>query len=113
MEKTNTGGDMNMETIGSIIDRLATVNNKMFIEQEKLYAIKRMSFEEFKTIYMNEKKLKELHDYFILASTLNLQRNAAIDEIDTRLVQMIKDCVAGKELDNGYNIQLKCKTEKL
>jgi len=101
------------DTIGSIIDKLITANNKMYAEQDRLYAIKRMTFDEFKTIYMNEKKLKELHDYFILASTLNLQRNASIDEIDTRLVQMIKDCVAGKELDDGSNIQLKCKTEKL
>ena len=103
-----------METIGAILDRLITANNKMFMEQEKLYVIKRMPFEEFKNIYLNnEEKLKELHDFFILASTLNLQRNAAIDEIDTRLVQMITDCVAGKELNNGINIQLKCKTEKL
>lgn len=103
-----------METIGAILDRLITANNKMFMEQEKLYAIKRMSFDDFKKVYLNnEEKLKELHDYFILASTLNLQRNAAIDEIDTRIVQMITDCVEGKNLDNGQYIQPKCKTEKL
>lgn len=102
-----------METIGAMLDRLITANNKMFLEQEKLYAIKRMSFDEFKNIYSNEVKLKELHDYFILASTLNLQRNAAIDEIDSRIVQMIKECVDGNDLDNGSYIQPKCKTEKL
>ena len=36
-----------METIGAIIDRLATTNQKMFMEQEKLYSIKRMSLQEF------------------------------------------------------------------
>lgn len=103
-----------METIGAIIDRLCTANNKMFNEQEKLYFIKRMSFDEFKETYgSNDEKLKELHSYFTLATILNLQRNAAIDEIDVRLVNMIKDCVAGKELDNGANIQLKMKSEKL
>jgi hypothetical protein len=84
----------------------------MFNEQEKLYGIRRMTFEQFKERY-NGEKLKELYDYFILAATLNLQRNAAIDEIDVRLVQMIKDCVSGIDIDNGTNIQLKCKTEKL
>lgn len=102
-----------METIGAIIDRLITANNKMFMEQEKLYHIKRLSFDEFMDEYYNETKMKELHDYFVKAAVLNLQRNAAIDEIDQRLVQMIKDCVAGKELDDGNNIQLKMKSEKL
>jgi len=102
-----------METIGSIVDRLATINNKMFMEQEKLYVIKRMTFKEFKNKYNNENTLKELYDYFQKCAILNLQRNSAIDEIDTRLVQMIKDCVSGKELDDGSNIQLKCKTENI
>jgi hypothetical protein len=100
-----------METIGAIIDRICTANNKMFMEQEKIYAIKRMSFDEFKDKY--EKNMKDLYDYFQKCAILNLQRNAAIDEIDVRLVNLVKDCVAGKELDDGSNIQLKCKTEDL
>lgn len=98
-----------METIGAIIDRLATVNNKMFITQELLYSIKRMSFEEFEKTY--QYNMKDLYEYFQKCAILNLQRNAAIDEIDVRLVQMIKDGLSGKELDDGNNIQLKCKTE--
>jgi hypothetical protein len=100
-----------METIGAIIDRLATTNQKMFMEQEKLYSIKRMSLQEFENTYKNN--MKELYDYFQKCAILNLQRNAAIDEIDVRLVNMIKDCVSGKELDNGSNIQLKYKTESV
>lgn len=101
------------DTIGSIIDKICTANNKMFMEQEKVYEIKRMTFEQFKLIYSNEEKLKELHDFFIKSAILNLQRNAAIDEIDTRLVKMIQDYSNGKELDDGSNIQLKYKTEKI
>jgi hypothetical protein len=103
-----------METIGSIIDRLVTANCKMFVEQEKLYSIRRMTFEQFKETYgNNDEKLRELHSYFHKAATLNLQRNASIDDIDKTLIGMIKTCVSGEELDNGRFVQEKCKTENI
>lgn len=98
------------DTIGSIIDKLVTANNKMFMEQEKLYHIRRQSFSEFMSEYFNETKMKELHDYFIKAADLNLQRNAAIDEIDLKIIEMVQSYLDGKDLDNGSFVQRKHKT---
>lgn len=97
------------DTIGSIIDKLITANNKMFMEQEKLYDIRRMNLEQFKERYGGD-KMKDLHDYFIKAADLNLQRNAGIDEIDLKIIEMIKACVGGQDLDNGCFVQRKHKT---
>jgi hypothetical protein len=80
------------------------------MEQEKLYAIRRMTFDEFQNKYSSESGLREIFEYFKKVSDLNIVRNAGMDEIDTRLVEMIKLCVSGEELDNGAYIQRKWKT---
>ena len=54
-----------VDTIGSLIDKLATVNQKMFLAQEELYVIRKMSFEEFKGIYgCNDEGLQKLYIAF-------------------------------------------------
>ena len=96
------------DTIGSLVDKLATVNLKMFNCQEFLYDIRKMTFEEFKEIYTREDNLLELYDIFKKACDLNFQRNQLIDEIDKSLIELVKAAVDGIDLSNY--VQLKHKT---
>lgn len=43
-----------MDSLGSIIDKLITVDMKMWNNQELLYEIRRMSFEDFEKKYFND-----------------------------------------------------------
>lgn len=73
------------ETLGSLIDKLQIVNLKMWFNQELLYEIRRMEFDEFKTKFIeNEKGTRELWDRLKKCCDLNVQRNDLIDEIDQR-----------------------------
>jgi len=96
------------DTIGSLVDKLATVDLKMFSAQEFLYDIRKMTFEEFKEIYTREENLLELYDIFKKACDLNFQRNQLIDEIDMTLIDLIKEATNGNDLSNY--LQLKHKT---
>ncbi len=77
-----------MDTIGGLIDKLFTVDMKMWYAQEDLYKIRKLTEEEFLTIYSNPENLKELYKTFKKGIDLNLQRNVIIDEIDEVLVKM-------------------------
>jgi hypothetical protein len=79
-----------METLGSLIDRLTTVNLKMWNAQEILYKIRKMSFDEFLSTYKSNEGMKELYDTFQKACDLNMQRNVLIDDIDKRIVDIVK-----------------------
>jgi hypothetical protein len=47
------------DTIGSLVDKLLTVDLKMWDNQEVLYKVRHMSFDEFKMSYIaNEKVMK-------------------------------------------------------
>jgi hypothetical protein len=99
------------DTLGGVIDKLFTIDTKMWNNQEVLYEIRRMSFEEYKEKYFNsEDGAKKLWNSLKLACDLNVQRNQLIDEIDTKIIDMIKCGLAGEELDNGSFIQKKHKT---
>jgi len=99
------------DTIGSLIDKLFTIDMKMWNNQELFYKIRKMSFKEFKERYFNsEENIKELWETFQKTIDLNLQRNKLIDEIDEKIVSLLKDAVNGKDLDDGANIQRKHKT---
>lgn len=98
------------DTVGSLIDKLSTVGFKMFNEQEKLYDIRRLSFEEFRDRYKTEKELKTLYDYFHKACDLNIQRNQYIDEIDQKLIDMLRAAMNGTNLNDTNFIQRKHKT---
>jgi hypothetical protein len=79
-----------MDTLGSLVDKLATVNNKMFDAQGVLYLIRKMKFEDFKEEFSSEQGMKMLWEQFQKAMDLNLQRNQLILEIDQKVVEMIK-----------------------
>ncbi len=95
---------LGMETLGSIIDRLVTVDMKMWYAQEDIYKIVRMDYEEFLERYgiPDSGGAVELYTSLQKAIDLNLQRNALIDEIDEEVDRQIKQ---GKG-----NVQRKHKT---
>ena len=99
------------DTLGSLIDKLFTIDTKMWNNQEEIYKIRKMDFEQYKQEYFtNEEGAKRLWDCLKKATDLNVQRNQLIDEIDQKVVTMISDAAKGLELDDGKNIQRKHKT---
>jgi hypothetical protein len=99
------------DTLGSLIDKLTTVDLKMWNNQEFLYEIRRMTFDEYKSKYFEtEDGAERLWNYLKKACDLNIQRNQLIDEVDEKVVEIIKDAVKGEDLDSGKFIQRKHKT---
>ena len=99
------------DTLGALIDKLFTADTKMWNNQEAIYEIRRMSFEEYKERYFkDEEGAKELWGVLKKACDLNVQRNQLIDEIDEKVVEIITDGLEGKSLDDGKHIQRKHKT---
>jgi len=99
------------DTLGSIIDKLTTADLKMWQNQELLYEIRRMTFDEYKAKYFNDEDgAKKLWDCLKKACDLNVQRNVLIDEIDGKIIEMIDAKLNGENLDDGKFIQRKHKT---
>lgn len=99
------------DTLGGIIDKLFTIDTKMWINQDLIYEIRKMSFDEYKAKYFtSEDGAKELWECLKKACDLNVQRNQLIDEIDQKIVEMIDAKVDGENLDEGKFIQRKHKT---
>lgn len=100
-----------MDTLGGLVDKISIVNLKMWNNQEILYDIRRMSFEEFKERFIkDDDKVLELFESLKKSCDLNVQRNALIDEFDIKLIEIIKSGLNGEDLDNGSNIQRKHKS---
>ena len=79
--------------------------------QEMLYEIRRMSFDDYKQKYFNnEDGAKKLWECLKKACDLNVQRNQLIDEIDEKVIEISKCAASGEELDAGKFIQRKHKT---
>lgn len=97
-----------MDTLGSLIDKLITVDMKMFYAQEDLYEIRKMSFEDFVINYGNEDGMRKLWTAFKKGMDLNLQRNDLIDELDQFLVKFGEAVRSANKLDSY--LQLKHKT---
>lgn len=98
------------DTLGGLIDKLFTVNTKMWFNQDLLYEMRRMTFDEFKEKYWsNEDGANQLWSILKKACDLNIQRNQIIDEVDEKVIEIIADGVAGKDLDNGKFVQRKHK----
>lgn len=93
-----------MDTIGGLVDKLITVDMKMWYAQEDFYKIREMTFDEFCVEYGDRDGMKTLWTQFQKGIDLNLQRNVIIDEIDELLVKM-----TGAK-DDGRYVQLKYKT---
>ena len=98
------------DTIGSLIDKLATVNQKLFMAQEELYIIRKMSFEEFKVAYgSDDEGLRKLHTAFKKNMDLNVQRQAMILEVDKKIAEII-EASKTQDLNNGTFVQDQHKT---
>jgi hypothetical protein len=99
------------DTLGNLVDKLCTVDMKMWNNQELLYEIRRMSFDEYKLKYFDsEDGAKKLWEVLKKACDLNVQRNQLINEIDSKLIEMMKALQTGEELDNGKFLQRSHKT---
>jgi hypothetical protein len=99
------------DTLGSLVDKLITVDMKMWNNQELLYKIRRMTFEEYKeTYFSSEEGANNLWIGLQKACDLNVQRNQIIDEIDEKIVNLVREAQSGVDLDDGKNIQRKHKT---
>jgi hypothetical protein len=99
------------DTFGGLIDKLITIDMKMWTNQEFLYESRRMTFEEFKETYIeSEEQKRELYDSIQKCCDLNYQRNQLIDEIDEKIVEIIQAGLDGEDLDVGKFIQRKHKT---
>lgn len=99
------------DTLGSLVDKLTTIDLKMWNNQEMLYEIRRMTFEEYRAKYFDtEEGAQKLWECLKKACDLNVQRNQLIDEVDEKVIEIIKDAVSGSDLDSGKFIQRKHKT---
>jgi hypothetical protein len=102
-----------VDTLGSLVDKLCTVDLKMWNAQEDLYKIRRMTFEEFYAEYGSYSKMKELYDVFKKSCDLNYQRNQLIDEIDLHFGRVVTNRVRhsmGLDSELVETVQLKHKT---
>lgn len=93
-----------MDTLGGLIDKLVTVDLKMWNNQELLYSIRRMTFEQFESQFATAESRLALWETLKKACDLNVQRNVLIDEIDERITSL-----TGAP-DDGRNVQRKHKT---
>lgn len=69
-----------MDTLGNLVDKLTTVNAKLWHNQEELYKIRKMTVSEFEVIH--GKDMKGLHGLLARCCDLNVQRAKLMDEID-------------------------------
>jgi hypothetical protein len=100
-----------MDTLGNVIDKLITVDMKMWDNQELLYEIRRMSFDEYKSKYFqSEEGAYKLWEILKKACDLNVQRNQLINEVDEKIISMFEHLKNGEELDNGKFLQRSHKT---
>lgn len=94
------------DTLGSLIDKLITIDMKMWHNQEFLYEVRRISFEEFKGKFcVTEEDQRSLYDSIKKCCDLNYQRSQLIDEIDQTVVKALKGDINLDDL-----VQLKHKT---
>jgi hypothetical protein len=100
-----------MDTLGGLVDKLITADMKMWNNQELLYEIRRMTFEEYKEKYFDTTGgAILLWDTLKKACDLNVQRNNLINEIDAKIIEMINALKSGEDLDNGAFLQRSHKT---
>lgn len=99
------------DTLGTLIDKLTTVDLKMWNNQELIYEIRRMSFEEYKEKYfLNEEGAEKLWNLLKKATDLNVQRNQLINEVDEKIIEIVNARLSGENLDNGKFLQRSYKT---
>jgi hypothetical protein len=99
------------DTLGNVVDKLVTIDMKMWDNQELLYEIRKMSFDEYKSKYFEDDKGAQLlWETLKKACDLNVQRNQLINEVDSKIIEMIDAKLNGENLDNGKFLQRAHKT---
>lgn len=99
------------DTLGGIVDKLCTVDLKMWNNQEILYSIRRMTFADFKVRYFSDETGAEsLFETLKKCCDLNVQRNVLINEVDAKIIEIVRAALSGAELDNGAFLQRAHKT---
>jgi hypothetical protein len=99
------------DTLGNLIDKLTTVDLKMWHNQELLYEIRKMTFDEYKSKYFNNVDgANLLWETLKKACDLNVQRNQLINEIDEKIIEIVNAKLLGEDLDNGKFLQRSHKT---
>tara|TARA_R100000008_G_scaffold29261_1_gene16105 strand:+ start:105 stop:413 length:309 start_codon:yes stop_codon:yes gene_type:complete len=99
------------DTLGGLIDKLITIDMKMWDNQEFLYEVRRLSFDEFKEKFtQTEEQKKSLFESVKKCCDLNVQRSQLIDEVDEKIVEIVRTSSEGENLDSGKFIQRKHKT---
>lgn len=82
-----------MDTLGNLVDKLCTVDLKMWNNQEALYAIRRMTPEEFTAKFGAD--MAGLHAIIKRCCDLNVQRSMLMDEIDRFLKKAVEGRIEG------------------
>lgn len=99
------------DTLGTIVDKLITIDMKMWDNQEILYEIRKMSFEDYRDKYFSDESgAQKLWQILKKACDLNVQRNELINEIDSKIIELVECKMNGEELDNGRFLQRSHKT---
>ena len=89
------------DSIGSLADKLATVNFKMAYNQEILYETRRQTQGEFIKTWEND--LPRLHEVLKRCTDLNVQRSRLVDEIDRKLSAIVKGDINPDDLVNNQH----------
>lgn len=88
------------DTIGSLVDKLITVDTKMWVNQEFLYEVRKMDFKDFENTYcITDEQRRLLFDRLVKCCDLNVQRNRLIFEIDEKLIEYGNAIRQGQDLD--------------
>ena len=99
------------DTLGGLIDKLITIDMKMWNNQEFLYKARKMDFKEFEKTFASSSDTKlSLFNSIKKCCDINMQRNQLIDEIDEKIITMFNELKSGKDLDAGKFLQRKHKT---
>jgi GNAT superfamily N-acetyltransferase len=108
--KLNLGESM-ADTLGGLIDKLITIDMKMWNNQEFLYEVRRMEFSEFQNKFTSTgEQQSSLFESIKKCCDLNMQRSQLIDEIDEKVIEMTAAASSGENLDDGKYVQRKHKT---
>jgi len=92
-------GEKMSDTVGSLVDKLFTVDTKMWNNQEILYLIRRHDFEWFKDRFLKDDvSTLELFNTLKKVCDLNMQRTLLVTEIDEKLIKLVEAGIAGKDL---------------
>ena len=87
------------ETVGQTVDKLLTADLKMWHNQEALYEVRRMSFDEYEERYGSSREKR--YEFWVIMKKvcdLNVQRNSQIMALDKRLIELVKAVMNDNDL---------------